>query len=163
MWSLKSKVYRLLKHPKSADILGCWKPHLGSFNEVVGYTVTGAVILRASESQDYLALYPLKRGNNSKNYGHFSSLKQFEADILQEENFASSCLYPLKPDDIPILKKRLGSLGKEQAYFPVPNTWIGGSWDLKSFDKGNVWIFVDIAGQSRGFSNPSGSKSTPIP
>jgi len=115
---------------------------MGSFNEVVGYTVTGAVILRASERQDYLVLYPLRRGSNAKNYGHFSSLKQFEADILQEKNFASSCLHPIKPDDIPILKKRLGSLGKEQAYFPVPNTWMGGSWDLKSFDKGNVWIFV---------------------
>ena len=147
------QIYHLLERIKEVDWLGGWSNHLGSFDQIIGYSILGAIFLRSSTTQNYLVLYPLRSGNNAKNYGSFASTNDFENKILLEKSFAKSCLHPILPKQISILQKRLGALGNEEIYYPVPHPWIGGSWDLNSFDKGNVWINADIAGQNRGFHN----------
>ena len=51
--------YKLLDKPKEIDWIGCWSKHTGEFNEIIGYTVLGGLILRSTSSQSYLLLYPL--------------------------------------------------------------------------------------------------------
>jgi len=143
--------YVLLEDIKDANILGCWSKHLGAFDEIIGYSVLGAIFLRSSSTHNYLLLYPLRvSGNNSKNYGSFKSITEFENKILKEKSFLKYCLAPIVPGQIPELQKRLGVLNAEQVYFPVPHPSIGGSWDISTFKKGNVWINADIAGQNKG-------------
>ena len=124
--------------------------HLGEFDQIIGYSILGAIFLRSSSTQSYLVLYPLRGGYNCKNYGNFNSITEFESKILHDEGFAKVCLHPILPQQISKLSKRLGSLKPDEVYFPVPDPYLGGSGNLNTFKKGNVWVFADIAGQNRG-------------
>lgn len=143
-------IYRILDKPESAEILGCWEKHLGGFKEVIGYSATGAIFLKSPETNEFLALYPSMPGSNSKNYGVFSSIKEFENTILKDGEFPNYCLYPISPEDLPNLEKALGKLGSFEVYFPALPPSLGGSLELDTFMKGNVWVRTDIFGQNMG-------------
>ena len=49
--------------------------------------------------------------------------------------------------DLRLLQARLGELGPEQVYYPVPYPCLGGSGELSTFDRGDVWVFVDLRGR----------------
>jgi hypothetical protein len=144
------KFYHLLEEEIDADILGCWEKHLMGYSKVVGYSATGAIFLRNPDIKYYLVLYPSMPGNNCKKYGPFANTEEFEAKILKDDNFPSYGLYPIKPDELLVLVERLGPCEKDQVYFPVPDPSIGGSGELDTFKKGNVWIHTDIIGQNKG-------------
>jgi hypothetical protein len=114
---------------------------------VVGYSHLGSLFLRDPTSSEYLVLHPLMPGNNAKRYGAFNSLSEFESVVLTQPEFVQT---PLRPQDIALLEQRLGPLGVEQVYFPVPYPFLGGSGELSSYDKGDVWVFADLVGQTLG-------------
>ena len=143
--------YFLFEQPRNSEDLGSWRKHLGDFNQVVGHSILGAIFLKSTKTNNYMVLYPLRAGSNSKNYGVFDSVTDFEARILKEPSFIEACLEPVSIGDIDILIKSLGRLGKEQVYFPVPHPSVGGSWDVETYDKGDFWIFADIACQNHGW------------
>ena len=120
------------------------------YSIVIGYSATGAIFLRNPETKEHLVLYPSMPGNNCKGYGIFESTKEFEEEILKSEEFPYFGLYPIEPDELLILEKNLGPCEKEQVYYPVPEPAIGGSGELETFDKGNVWVHTDIVGQNIG-------------
>ena len=120
------------------------------YSIVIGYSVTGAIFLKNPETNEYLVLYPSMPGNNCKQYGSFESNKEFEEKILKNEDFPHYGLYPINPEDLEVLEKRLGSCRKEEIYYPVPEPMLGGSGKLETFDKGNIWVHTDIIGQSKG-------------
>lgn len=142
--------YRLLENESDAHVLGCWEAHVSGYSKVVGYTLTGAIFLRNPDSNEYLILYPGMPGSNCKKYGIFSGVDEFENRILKDCEFPSFGLYPVKPEDLSVLIERLGNCDKEQMYYPVPDPSIGGSGDLDTFKKGNVWVHTDLLGQNRG-------------
>ena len=144
-------IFRLLEYPRSSEELGSWHQYIGDFDQVIGYSVLGAIFLRSSGTAGYLVLYPLRSGNNAKNYGEFSSISEFESKILRHPSFAEACLYPVKEEEISLLEKSLGGLEQEQVYFPVPHPSIGGSWCISTYKKGNLWVFADIACQNHGW------------
>jgi len=120
------------------------------YTVVIGYSATGSIFLRNPESNEYLVLYPSMPGNNCKQYGSFSSNEEFEEKILREESFPYYGLYPIQPEELTILEGKLGPCDEEEIYYPVPDPAIGGSGELETFDKGNVWIHTDIIGQNKG-------------
>jgi hypothetical protein len=71
----------------------------------------------------------------------------FEDAILKDVAFIEQFL---RPDDLRLLEAQLGELGPEEVYYPVPYPCLGGSGDLSTFDKGDVWVFADLLGQSLG-------------
>ena len=143
-------IYHLLEEPKDVGWIGCWSNYTGEFDEIIGYSFLGAIFLRSSASSTYLVLYPLRSGNNAKNYGVFSSIEEFESKILQESSFSKSCIDPVKLEELEVLSSNVGALEAEEVYFPAPHPSIGGSWEIETYKKGNVWVFADIAGQNRG-------------
>lgn len=143
-------MYQLLESPRSVEILGVWENHTGNYSEVLGYTVLGSIILRAPETNEYLVLHPRVHGSNAKQYGEFDSIEDFEERILKDEGFIDYCIDPFTREDISALTQRVGKLEKEESYFPVPDPCIGGSGELDTFKKGNVWVSTDISGQNRG-------------
>lgn len=149
-WRNKSFIYTLFKEPMNKDVLGVWEKHLWHYSEVVGYSATGAIFLHSPDSKEYLVFYPSMPGNNSKGYGVFESLDEFEEKILQEESFPEYCLYPINPETLTYLEKKLGTLGEFQIYYPKLDSELGGSLDPDEFDKGNIWVRTDILGQNRG-------------
>ena len=140
-----TRLFWFLDQPKRKECLGAWEEYVGEFDEVLGYTALGDFILRNSQTSEYLVFYPQRPGNNAKNYGPFESLAEFRRKGFDEQSFADYCL---RPDDVYVLVDRLGPLGESEVYFPVPFPCLGGSGELSTFDKGNVWIYVDLLGQS---------------
>jgi hypothetical protein len=144
------KFYTLLDDFEDVGILGCWANHTGSFDNVIGYTVLGAIILRSSSANEYLVLHPRANGNNAKNYGKFESLNEFENIVLSGDGFTEYCISPFNATDIDVLIEENGPLGKNEAFYPAPDPAIGGSGELATYKKGNVWVSADISGQNRG-------------
>lgn len=48
------------------------------------------------------------------------------------------------------LVERLGEPAEVECYFPVPYPASGGSGALDSYQKGNIWVHLDIYGQVIG-------------
>ncbi len=141
----KVQLYWSLNPPAGKHKLGVWSDHLGDFDEVVGYTALGNVLLRSSKSKEYLVLYPQRSGNNAKNYGAFASFDEFQRMVLDDVSFVD---YSLRPEDVSTLVERLGPLEESQVFFPVPFPCLGGSGELSTFNKGGFWIYIDLLGQS---------------
>ena len=145
------KIYHLFNEVRSSEDLGSWQQYIGSFDEVIGYSILGALFLKSSSTNEYLVLYPLRSGSNAKNYGVFNSVSEFESKILNHPTFSEACLDPIKEDEISQLQEKLGDLDNEQVYYPVPHPSIGGSYDISTYDKGDLWAFADIACQNHGW------------
>ncbi|MGE3425113.1 MAG: T6SS immunity protein Tdi1 domain-containing protein [Dehalococcoidia bacterium] len=137
----------MLEPPRSTEYLGSWENPLGQYREVVGYSYLGSLFVRDPVKREYLVLHPLNYGNNARRYGSFDSTAEFESAVLRDAAFVEEILRPL---DLAELEQRLGSLGPNQVYFPVPYPLIGGSGELATFQKGNVWVFADLVGQTLG-------------
>jgi len=142
---LTNQLYWLLDQPKHKASLGAWEDHVGDFDEVLGYTALADFILRNPQTREYLVFYPQKSGNNVKNYGPFESLADFRQEVLDDRSFVDSCL---RSNHVSVLASQIGSLGDSEVYYPVPFQCLGGSGALSTFDKGNVWVFVNLLGQS---------------
>lgn len=143
--SVQGPLYRLLDPPRPSSSLVAWTEALGNYREVVGYSALGSAFVRNPESREYLVLHPLKSGNNAKHYGTFDTLSHFESTVLKDPSFVRRIL---RPHDVATLERRLGPLEPDSVYFPVPYPMLGGSGLLSTYDKGNVWVFLELVGQT---------------
>lgn len=133
--------YTLLA-PVASEKLGCWADHYDGFGEIVGYSHLGHFFLRTGEGGEYLVLHPLMQA--AKSYGDFPSVETFEAQVLQEPGFME---HVLRPSHVASIRKRLGGLGKDEIYIPTPYPFLGGSGEPESYEKGDMWVFMDIVSQ----------------
>jgi len=67
--------------------------------------------------------------------------KAFVSEFLADDRVISEVL---RPNDMSELSRRLGTLADDEGYFPVPHPALGGTQDLASFDKGNLFVHVEI-------------------
>jgi hypothetical protein len=134
-------MYRALKKSASISKLPAWQSDLGDFTKVVGITSFGDFFLRDPASGEYAILQPLEAEMNSIGFDDEDGLAEFlsNPDIVKEV---------LRPKDVAALEKRLGTLGPEEVFFPVPYPCLGGSGKLSTYDKGDAWVFAEIAGQT---------------
>ncbi len=142
-------IYKLLNQPIERDVLGCWEKHLWHYNKVIGFSATGTIFLMSPDTDEFLVFYPSMPGNNSKGYGEFDSIQDFEDSILKDEDFHDYCLYPITVEDLPVLEERLGKLDENQIYYPALDPALGGSLELDGFGKGDVWVRTEILGMNR--------------
>ena len=153
-------MYTIFEKPESTSRLGSWEKPLGRFREVIGHTALGSILLRNPDDSTYVALHPLNAGNNASTLGKFDSTAHFEAEVLgDEEKRYALC----RPDAVMELEKRLGKLKANQVYYPVPYPMLGGSGSLASYDKGDLWAFADIAGQTLGVDDDDDEPGTASP
>lgn len=126
------------------DKLGPWKDKVFGFDLIAGYSLFGTIFLLNSETQEIGILLPLD--NDFVPTGIFT-WEEFEKHILSNSEFIGAVL---RPDDINKLEGTLGRVGESEVYFPVPYPFMGGSSSLDTYDKGDIWIFLSITGQSWG-------------
>lgn len=50
----------------------------------------------------------------------------------------------LRPNEVLQLSRTLGALENEEGFFPVPHPTLGGSNHLETFDKGNLFVHLEI-------------------
>jgi len=77
----------------------------------------------------------------------FESLAAFEKDFLSNTSVRQ---HFFREADNAALCARLGPLNSEQCFYPVPFRSVGGSGDLNTYEKGNVWVHLDLYGQTVG-------------
>lgn len=135
----------VLTLPLPAKRLGCWTSHFPEHNEIVGYSSLGHFFLRSKASKDYIVLHPYRKA--AKSYGAFDSVRAFQKAVLDDEGFSA---YVLRPDHVAEISRRLGALKKDEVYIPAPYPFLGGSEQPDSYDKGNVWMFMDVVAQMQG-------------
>lgn len=127
--------------------LSCWFGQTNQYDEVVGYSVLGHIFLRSSVSNEYSVLHPFQR--SMKQYGVFGSEEEFCESILMDFGFID---YVINPDHVRKIKEISGSLNDEEneIYIPCPYPMVGGSCEPNTYQKGNVWVFLDLVGQTHG-------------
>ena len=140
-----SRRYTIFVQPLPSSRLGPWEKALGRFREVLGHTALGTFFLRDPDDGACIALYPLRAGNNASGIGQFSDGAQLEREILGDVAMRDELC---RPADVAELEARLGPLTANEVYFPVPYPCLGGSGALSTYDKGDVWVFANILGQT---------------
>jgi hypothetical protein len=126
--------------------LGCWADAIQGFDCVAGYTAFGDVFLRDSSSGQYGLLFPLREHLEPLDQQSLNDLQRLLATPVVVEKL-------LRLADLEILESRLGPLQASQVYFPVPYPFIGGSGALDTYDKGDVWAFLELVGQFHGYGD----------
>jgi hypothetical protein len=143
--NLTTSLYRLLSEPRNKDCLGALANRFGAFSDVVGYSALGDIFLRDPDTSNYVVVYLNRHGLPAKKYGPYDSVDQFRSEVLEDSALSEYCL---KPESVGKLRDRVGSLEDSEVYFPQPFPCLGGSGELSTYSKGNVWIYVDLVGQS---------------
>jgi len=138
-------LYFLVTPISAANKIGCWASKFPKYDRIVGYSVLGHFFLRASSDNEYIVLHPFRKA--AKSYGKFSSLKEFEDNVLKDEGFAG---YVLRPAHVAEVRKIVGPLKANEIYIPNPYPFVGGSDAPETYSKGNVWVFMDIVAQFHG-------------
>ena len=80
---------------------------------------------------------------------NFDSIDSFTSIFLTNADVAEQVL---RKTDYEHLASRLGPLSDDQCFFPVPFPQMGGSGKLDTYDKGDVWVHLDLLGQVMGLS-----------
>jgi hypothetical protein len=137
--------YVLYPEPKPIILLSCWVNQVSEYDQIIGHSALGLFFVRNSATFSYCILHPLLCAR--KVYGPFPSEADFETTILQDEYFVD---HYLLPETVASLSQRLGALEPMQVYIPQPYPFIGGSGALDTYDKGDVWVFAALVGQTYG-------------
>ena len=80
---------------------------------------------------------------------NFDSIESFTSIFLTNAGIVEQVL---RKADYDKLASRLGPLGDDQCFFPVTFPQMGGSGALDTYDKGDVWVHLDLLGQVMGLS-----------
>jgi hypothetical protein len=137
--------YRLLPQTKSAVFIGCWKRVAPMADEIVGYSSLGLIFLTDSKTREYFVLFPFE--GIAKAYGVYASISDFQRAVLEEPHFATEAL---QRAHVARVRRRLGRLGEDEIYIPAPYPLLGGTAEVDTYDKGNIWVFVDIVAEMLG-------------
>jgi hypothetical protein len=134
--------FHLLTEPKSTADIAPWDTVLGRFSLIIGYTSLGDFLLVDSMTSEHAVLLTLEDRVEETGYNH---TEEFVRIFLTHPEVVD---HVLRPQFVEELMARLGPLGVGEVYYPVPYPFLGGTGDLKTFNKGSVWVFASIAGQS---------------
>jgi len=117
---------------------------VGGFSLVVGYTSFGNFFLLDPETQRHAVLYTIGPELAPTN---FWGGERFRDRFLTDGGIIQ---FLGRPPDIEVLEARLGPLGEDEVYVPVPFPFLGGSGELDTYEKANVWVFADLVAQMQG-------------
>jgi len=145
------KEYYLFDKPVSVQELGIWTKVTGSYDQVFGYTFFGDYFLHSTQTDQCAILYTMPPElAELEFYGIGIFIEEFLTnDIVREEL--------LQRDKIEKLENKLGSLESNEVYIPEPYPFLGGDCSIESYDKGNVWVFAKLVGESQLDENKKGS------
>jgi hypothetical protein len=119
------------------------RPVTGDFDQALGYTFFGYLFLRNEKTGEY-AIY-LATTTELEETGQMDETG-FREQILGNSGVIETML---RPRDIETLTERLGALGENEVFFPVPLPAMGGSNELATFEKGGLWEFISLNRQTR--------------
>lgn len=125
----------------TAELMPEWPRLHEPYPLLHGFSRLGHVFLSDQAQQQWCVVYPLQGG--SKSYTA-ASLAEFRRTVTEDADF-QDWIFP--SGVVRSVVERLGPIGPDEVYMPVPYPMLGGSGAPETYDKGNVWVFLDIVGQ----------------
>ena len=138
-------LYQLFKPRSAKQLAPRWAAQFKGFDQVVGYSALGHLFMRNSRDGAIALIYPYQA--NGKNNGVFKDVAEFERKILKDDYVDQVILLR---QHVAAIRKLKGTLGPEQVYVATPYPFMGGSERPETYDKGDVWVFLDIVAQMQG-------------
>jgi hypothetical protein len=117
-------------------------PFVGQFTSVVGHSLFGDLFLRNPDTKEYAILLVTTLelvGTGEISEGGFKEQILNNTDVVRKL---------FRPDDVEVLRQRIGFLDQCEAFFPVPLPVLGGSGKLDTYGKGGLWEYLGIVAQS---------------
>jgi hypothetical protein len=136
--------FHIFSEPKHTSVITPWDAIVGRYSRIIGYTSFGDFFVTDPPTSEHALLLTLEGSVEETGYDDTDA---FVSTLLTVPDVVA---HVLRPQLLEALTLRLGPLCKEEVYYPVPYPFIGGSGAPETFEKGNVWVFASIAGQSRG-------------
>jgi len=135
-------VYVFLSEPFASDKISPWSKILPVGSDVVGYTSFGDFFISSKSHSEFGLIL-----TQSASFERIpvTSLRDFESAFLSDPGVIRSIL---RPEELKYLAAQLGELDTDEVYFPVPYPCLGGSGELDTYQKGDVWVYASISGQS---------------
>ena len=124
------------------SVLQDWTSKVGRFCRIRAYSALGTLFLQDPDSSEVSVLLPLE--NELIDMQYFS-WTEFVREVLTSEPFQRDALYS---DKIRQLESMFGPLAESQIFIPEPYPFLGGSGELDTYTKGDLSVFLSIAGQS---------------
>jgi hypothetical protein len=112
------------------------------FQSVEGHSYFGDLFLRDPRSGEYAILLNQKLELVASGELERSGFRQ---QILENSDVVAQVL---RPADLVTLMERLGEPGEDVVFFPVPLPCLGGSAELRTYDRGGMWEYLAIVAQS---------------
>jgi len=78
---------------------------------------------------------------------NMTSIEAFTETFLKNTRVLSDFFHS---ERYSLLVERLGTLSDAECFFPVPYPAVGGSGALDSYQKGNIWVHLDLYAQMIG-------------
>lgn len=121
-----------------------WAKKVPKYPLVFGHSAFGHLFV-SNEDQSFLAVIVTERPEFIEL--KLNSVQSFKDDFLKNEGVLRDFF---GVDRYGQLVERLGEPLEAECYFPVPYPASGGSGALDSYQKGNIWVHLDIYGQMIG-------------
>jgi hypothetical protein len=137
-------MYELLDEPVDTSKIWPWDQIIPDGLVIIGYSWAGDFFLANKSGTGFGVL--LTHGGNYEAIP-VSSIEEFENGFLAADSIRTAVL---RESEIEQLVARLGRPLANEVFFPVPYPWLGGSGNLESYAKGDVWVYASLAGQSHG-------------
>ena len=149
MWPPKKKpeMFKLFSPQPLVDLAPRWGKIVEKTYPVVFGFSSFAHLFVCSPSEDSFAVIVTERPEliefNMSNRGEFVS--QFIGDAKVRTDF-------FRESDYLALSGRLGASKEDECFYPAPYPALGGSGKLETYQRGNVWVHLEIYGQTLGLA-----------
>ena len=141
------ETYRLFPTAQPIAHLGCWQSSLVEYSEVLGYTLLGSIFIRHA-SDRICVLIPFTGQIIAMGCTTLPELQALLTDQTIEED-------ALRPSHLIAIAALIGAPEHEQVYIPCPYPFLGGSCEPETYERGDLWVFWELVGQSHGLSDDS--------
>ncbi|GLQ98799.1 T6SS immunity protein Tdi1 domain-containing protein [Dyella mobilis] len=121
-----------------------WAKRVPKYPLIFGHSAFGHLFV-CSEAQSNLAVIATERPEFIEL--KLDSVQAFKDDFLKNEGVLNDFFGVARYEQ---LVKRIGELSEAECYFPVPYPASGGSGAKDSYQKGNIWVHLDLYGQVIG-------------
>ena len=137
-------MYKLLNEAVDTDKIDPWCQIIPEGFSIFGFSWVGDFFLSRNGASAFGVLLTHSAKFESV---PASNLAEFENNFLGDSKIRASVL---READVKYLIGRLGRPGENEVFFPTPYPWLGGNGSLETYQKGDVWVYASIAGQSHG-------------
>ncbi|KJV37215.1 T6SS immunity protein Tdi1 domain-containing protein [Luteibacter yeojuensis] len=137
-------MFALFEPAALEDLAPRWATRVPEYPQVFGYSSFGHLFI-SNAAGDTLAILATERPELFPMEA--TSVEAFRQAVLVDEKMRDGFFQGEKHRAV---ASRLGPLGQNEVYFPVPYPALGGSGAPETYDKGSVWVYLEIYGQVVG-------------